>query len=292
MLRGARVGDYRIRREVRSSGRGTLYVAKNVRSGRDVMLELIEADAGMLAQIAGETRAARMVPHRGIIDVLEQGQSPHGAWVASELLRGESLCTRLKRKNLSADEIALIFTQLIEIVAAFQRMALIHGRLDVSQVVLEETAADTMRVRLLDFGIVRKADKLFGSFEATEKAEAKATAARSALITRGLNVDIYALGKLLADCLPRRLPRGRFAREHQYLRLAKLCMSEEPAKQPRNCDELARLFQLATAKVAPPVEPSQWMYAFVVLALLLAFALVVVRSVRNDAPKPAPAAPG
>jgi serine/threonine protein kinase len=261
-----------------------LYVARNVHTGRDVMLELIDADAGMQQQLALETRASRTVPHRAIVDTLDQGMSPHGAWFASELLRGESLLHRLQRKRLSADEIAQIFAQLVDLVAAFQRLSLVHGGLDVSQVVLEETAADKVRVRLLDFGIVRKADKLFGSFSATEKAEAKASAQRAALIARGLNVDVLALGKLLAAILPRRFPRDRFAREYHYLRVSRLCTADSPGKQLRNCDELARQFQLASVPVAAPVEPSQWMYAFVVLALLIGFGLVVAHSVRNRAP--------
>jgi serine/threonine protein kinase len=279
------VGNYRIRRRLRASARGILYVARNVHTGRDVMLELITADAGMLAQLALETRAARSVPHRAIVDLLDHGTSTHGAWFATELLRGESLSRRLRRKELRAHEIELIFSQLIDIVASFPRMTLIHGGLDVTQVVLEQTASDAIRVRLLDFGIVRKADKLFGSFASSEKAEAQASAQRTALIARGLNVDVLALGKLLMALLPKRFPRERAAREYDYLRIAKLCMADQPGKQLRSCDELARQFQLASVPVAPRVEPSQWMYAFWVLGLLVMFGFAVAYGVRHRPPQ-------
>ncbi|HEX5659258.1 MAG TPA: hypothetical protein VFX59_18820 [Polyangiales bacterium] len=274
-LVGARVGSYKIRRRVKPSARGVLYVARHVHTGRDVMLELIDADSALRAQIALETRGANKVPHRGIVDLLDHGVSPHGVWFATEKLRGESLARRLRRKKLDADEIAQIFSQLIDIVAAFQKLTLVHGGIDATQIVLEETAAEKVRVRLLDFGIVRKADKLFGSFAADEKREARESAERNALITRGLNVDILALGKLLKTILPRRFPRDRFAREFHYLRVAELCTADKPGKQLRNCEELGRQFQLASVKVAAPVEPSQWMYAFLVFGLLVAFGLVL-----------------
>jgi serine/threonine protein kinase len=282
-LGSARVGNYRLRRVVRPSARGVFYVARNVHTGRDVMLELIDADPGIRAQLAQETRAANKVAHRGIVDLLDQGVSDRGVWFANEKLRGESLARRLRRKRLDADEVAHIFSQLIDIVAAFQKMALMHGGLDVSQVVLEETAADKIRVRLLDFGIVRKADKLFASFAANEKDEARQSAERNALITRGLNVDILGLGKLLKVMLPKRFPRDRFAREYHYLRVAELCTADKPGKQLRDCAELGRQFQLASVKVATKVEPSQWMYAFLVFGLVVVFGLALAVGYHNRA---------
>ncbi|HEY6878019.1 MAG TPA: serine/threonine-protein kinase [Polyangiales bacterium] len=279
MRRGTRVGDYRIRREVGPSARGMFYVATHVGSGRVAMLELVDADEAMAAQIATEQRAARLVPHRGIIDVLQTGTSPHGHWVATEWLRGESLPTRLARKRLSMREVDQIFTQLVDLVGAFQRMSLVHGRLDISQVVLEKTAANTTRVRLLDFAILRKADKLFGAFSANAKDDARATAERTADITRGLNVDILALGKLLDACIPRRTPWRDDPVEQQYRRIAKLCAAREPGKQPRSCDELARLVSLATVDVGRTPKSGQWLLAAVVVLLLAAFGLVVVRGV-------------
>ncbi len=284
-LVGARLGNYKLRRKVRTSARGTLFVARNAHTGRDVMLELIEADEGMRAQLALETRAAKQVPHRAIVDLLDQGESEHGVWFVTEKVRGESLARRLRRKKLDADEIALIFSQLIDIVAAFQKITLVHGGLDVSQVLLEETAADKVRVRVLDFGIVRKESKLFGSFEANAKAEAQATAERNALITRGLNVDVLLLGQLLMDILPKRFPRERFARVWQYRRVAQLCMADRPGKQLRNCEELGRQFQLAAVKVDAPLETSSWMWAFVVALVLMFFGAVIIEGIRNRAPQ-------
>lgn len=281
---GARMGSYRVRRRIRATVGGTLYLARHVHTGRDVMLELVDADPGMRAQLAEETRAARQVPNRAIVDLLDQGVSEHGAWFVTERVRGESLAHRLQRRQLDAGEIARVFSQLIDIVTSFQRMTLIHGGLDVSQVLLEQTAANQLRVRLLDFGIVRKADKLFGSFAADEKAEARASAARNGLITRGVNVDVLGLGKLLLALLPRRFPRDRFAREYHYLRVAKLCTLEQHGAQLRSCEELARQFQLASVEVKAPLQPSAWMIAFWVLFALAAFGFVLSEGVRNRTP--------
>lgn len=235
------------------------------------MVEVVRSDTALLAQIAGEQRAAELVSHRGIVELLDRGSSPKEAWVVTESLSGQSLAKRLTQwKKLPADEIATIFAQLIDIVAHIQRAGVTHTGIDARQVVLQNSAADRMRVRLLDFGVVRKGDKLFGTFAASSKAETEATEARTPKIASGLNVDIIAIGKLLEACLARvRMPRALLAREHQYLRIAKLCQS---SKQPKTCDDLTRLWALSTIQIdlglAPPKLWERLLWPSLVLVAL------------------------
>jgi serine/threonine protein kinase len=243
------------------------------RTGREAMVEVVRSDPDLLAQIAGEQRAAELVSHRGIVELLDRGASPTEAWVVTESLSGQSLARRLTRcKKLSADEIATIFAQLIDIVAHIQRAGVTHTGIDARQVILQTSAADRMRVRLLDFGVVRKGDKLFGSFAPTSKAEAEAVAARTPKLASGLNVDIAAIGKLLEHCLTRvRMPRALLAREHQYLRIAKLCQS---AKQPKTCEDLTRLWALSIIQVDLKLNrPHLWQRLLWPSLVLVALAL-------------------
>src|SRR6266851_6842345 len=110
-------GKYAVDRRLGAGGMGTVYAAENVEIGRRVAIKVLNGrlagDQALLTRFRMEARAAALIKHPGIVDVLDMGTADDGApFIVMELLEGETLGALLERKE------PLALTRLIELVAA------------------------------------------------------------------------------------------------------------------------------------------------------------------------------
>jgi serine/threonine protein kinase len=311
---------YRILRKLFESSRGVVYLASHVNTERRVTLEVARRDRDPRARPAypvrsrpdearapssrsrGElrvatvrsgvrSRAAEHVSHRGLVEPIETGVDGADVWVALELMRGETLAQRLESGPLELPELRFVFARLLEIVAALHRAGIVHGHLAPERVFLEENAAGVVRVRLLDFEVVRLDDPPAPAREGAARLDLLGThssASTAVVIPRAYRApeqrsddavldtssDVFALGAVLFACLSaqRPLDLARLAARtasstadlplelaepalEPYAMIAGYCLAFEPAQRPSSCEDLRRLFEMGGSR--PPPLPRQ-----------------------------------
>ena len=205
-------GQYRIKGRMGSGASGVIYEAARMSDGLPVAIKLLRAaaahDAVASDRLRREAEALGLSWHPNVVEVIVHGHLPDGtAYLVMELLRGESLATRLKnRQRLSATELLPIAMQVCDALAAVHAAGVIHRDLKPSNIFLavdREDPAGPMRVKLLDFGIAR-----------VEWEETRITNTGGPLGTPGYmspeqetggevdnRSDIFALGAILYECL-------------------------------------------------------------------------------------------
>src|SRR5262249_36558972 len=117
----------------------------------------------MLARFVREARAAAQLKSPNVVQILDHGCDGRIAYIAMELLEGESLSTRIGRVGrLPAGEVGYIIVELARALAKAHRMGIVHRDLNPANVFLSqshgEARPDTNApaiVKVLDFGIAK-----------------------------------------------------------------------------------------------------------------------------------------
>jgi formylglycine-generating enzyme required for sulfatase activity/serine/threonine protein kinase len=103
---GARIGPYRVLRELGRGGQGEVYLARDERLGRDVALKVLSRrgalDAAALERFRREAALASKLDHPGICTVYDAGQDRGTPYLAMRFVVGESLAKRLAAVRAAA----------------------------------------------------------------------------------------------------------------------------------------------------------------------------------------------
>src|SRR5438552_5361454 len=93
-------GRYRCERKLGQGGMGAVYRAEHVGLGKNVavkvLLERFATQREALARFHKEARAAGMLAHENIVDVLDVGEERGHAYIVMELLPGRDLAQVLR----------------------------------------------------------------------------------------------------------------------------------------------------------------------------------------------------
>src|SRR5271163_4245719 len=89
-------GKYRLDALLGAGGMGEVYRAENIGIGRGVAIKLLREEHGESSEVVmrflREARAANIVRHPNVVDVLDIGQAEDGTpFIVQELLEGEDL---------------------------------------------------------------------------------------------------------------------------------------------------------------------------------------------------------
>jgi serine/threonine-protein kinase len=206
-------GQYRILHRMGSGATGVIYEAVRISDGMPVALKLLRAAAAHEAvasdRLRREAEALGLSWHPNVVEVIDHGHLPDGtAYLVMELLRGESLATRLRNKSrLTPRELLPIAMQVCDALAAVHAAGVVHRDLKPSNIYLavdRDDPAGPERVKLLDFGIAR-----------VEWEQTRITNTGGPLGTPGYmspeqetgmseidgRSDVFALGAVLFECL-------------------------------------------------------------------------------------------
>ena len=162
---GMTIGKYELGKELGRGGFGSVFVARDVSLDREVALKFMHAEHTASAEIVRrflqEARSAAKVVHAGIVTVFECGQLADGvAYIAMELLHGETLTSRLSRRGRLAPAAAVeIARQIASALEAAHHAGIVHRDLKPDNIFLVSDAAmpSGERVKVLDFGIAKLA---------------------------------------------------------------------------------------------------------------------------------------
>ncbi|NLE86644.1 MAG: serine/threonine protein kinase [Myxococcales bacterium] len=171
-------GAYRVVRALDSGGMGQVYEAEHIRLRRRLAVKIMAGhlaqDANALARFHREAEIVSQLEHPHIVQVVDFDTTPQGQpFLVMEFLRGTSLEARLHQGTLLPVAEALkIATQAAAGLAAAHILGVVHRDLKPANVFLVDGKAsgwpDELFVKLLDFGISKRADQkrgLTGEFD-------------------------------------------------------------------------------------------------------------------------------
>ena len=168
---GMMIGKYELGRKLGQGGFGLVFVARDTGLDRDVALKFLHPEhtssPEILRRFLQEARSAAKIVHPGIVTVFECGQvagtgtaSDGVAFIAMELLHGESLTDRLQRAGrLPVEHAVEITRQVASALEAAHAAGIIHRDLKPDNIFLVRDPAmpGGERVKVLDFGIAKLA---------------------------------------------------------------------------------------------------------------------------------------
>jgi serine/threonine protein kinase/tetratricopeptide (TPR) repeat protein len=162
-----RVDRYRLKRQIGEGGMGVVWVAHDLRLGRDVALKIMGGDGigtEARARLAREARSMARVSHPNVVQVFDSGTFEGASgepqvFIAMELVDGEDLSARLEalratdrwRVGAAWAELVALFVEAGEGLAAAHASGLVHRDFKPANVLVDREG----RVRVGDFGLSR-----------------------------------------------------------------------------------------------------------------------------------------
>lgn len=200
-------GRFEIVDRLGAGGMGTVYRARQRSIGRDVALKVIdrlfEADVTAVKRFMREAQVASALVHPNTVGVIEFGQSTTGRlYLVMELVRGKTLKDATDASAFEVARVLRIGVQLCDALEAAHALGIIHRDLKLENVMLLDGPNDRDHVKILDFGLARRAEETSratatGLVAGTPRYLAPEVALQNA--EPAPPQDMYALGVLLGE---------------------------------------------------------------------------------------------
>src|SRR5882672_6014556 len=156
-------GTYRILRTLDQGGMGMVFEAEHVRLRRrlavKVLAQHLAKDAHALARFNREAEIISQLQHPHVVQVTDFDTTEAGEpYLVMELLSGESLAARLERERcLPIGDAVHIAHQVSSGLAAAHAANIVHRDLKPANIFLTQVTGQGAIVKLLDFGISKRA---------------------------------------------------------------------------------------------------------------------------------------
>ena len=133
---------------------GVVYIGRHETLGHRVVIKVLlprlSSNREMLQRFFNEAQAATAIRNPGIAQVFDFGVAADNcAYIAMELLDGESLAARLKRRRIDHRECCRIGRQVANVLHAAHDAGIVHRDLKPDNLFLARDG----RVKILDFGL-------------------------------------------------------------------------------------------------------------------------------------------
>lgn len=152
---GQQLGPYQIQGQLGAGGMGEVYDARDTRDGRSVALKVLNpalaSDGERLARFGLEARTLGALTHPNLPRIFEWNPDHRPAYLAMELLVGETLRDRLNRGPMDLADACACMRGVAAGLAAAHAKGIVHRDLKPTNVFLPEAGP----VKLLDFGIAK-----------------------------------------------------------------------------------------------------------------------------------------
>jgi tRNA A-37 threonylcarbamoyl transferase component Bud32 len=203
-LDGPRILErYALRKRLGTGAFGTVWLARDERLQRDVAVKILARELVSGGRFEREARAAARLSHPGIVTLYEAAVDDEGAYLVSELVRGETLDALLAEGRLSDRDILEIGVGLCEALAHAHDQGVVHRDVKPSNVLVPRSGRATRApCKLTDFGVARVIDAesltLTGDVIGTLNYMSPEQAAG---LEAGEGSDLYALALVLYEAL-------------------------------------------------------------------------------------------
>lgn len=157
-LRRALAAKYAITRELGRGGMATVYVADDIKHGREVALKVIHDVIGVSlghARFEREIRIAAQLSHPHIVPLFDSGEAADMLFYVMPYVAGESLRQRLRREGqLAVEEAVRLVRQVASALDYAHARGLLHRDISPENILLHEGEA-----MVTDFGIALTVDQ-------------------------------------------------------------------------------------------------------------------------------------
>ena len=258
----ARIGRYRIEREIGAGAFGTVYLAHDDERDRPVALKVahpeVVQDPDLFERFLKEARAAQRIRHDGIVAVYEADRDGAQFYIASEYVAGRTLKDILAERPMDVERAVRIAASLAQSLGHAHAAGVVHRDVKPSNVMI---TADG-QVKLIDFGLARldtstqtREHEFLGTtvYMSPEQASGEAHKVRSPSDQYSLAVVLYEMlcgqppfrgetGATLAQIVHQPVPplRGRNPAVPDDLdAIISKALAKDPAGRHPNCRVLA-----------------------------------------------------
>ena len=204
-LRTGLANRYAIEREIGAGGMAVVYVARDLAHQRQVALKVLRAELdGAVAadRFHREIRVAAGLVHRGIVPLLDSGETAGQLWYTMPYIEGESLRARLDREQvLPVDETVRLTLEVAEALTYAHGKGILHRDIKPDNILLADGHA-----LVADFGIARAlgtepSERLTATGVALGTPAYMSPEQSSGDVAIDARTDLYALGSVCYEML-------------------------------------------------------------------------------------------
>jgi serine/threonine protein kinase len=150
------LGRYRPLSPIGSGGSGSVWLARDERSGRELALKIVAREGKAGSRAEREAEAASRLRHRGCLRPLDFGYDDQHVYIAYEHVPGKTLRQALRDGTIDDRRAIEICAQVLEALEHAHSQGIIHRDVKPANILLaSETRVDA---KLVDFGLAQFAE--------------------------------------------------------------------------------------------------------------------------------------